>query len=150
MENNRDDAAAALHALSTDRAQLADRSRPSGLLMAAFGATAAAWVGSAALTSPGEDYQSSPVSFLALGAFLLVGYLVRQRVGIAFGRWGARAQAAMAIGLVLCLILFSVSLGLVAADLTWAVVLTSAVAFAAVTYLATVAYRGALEKLAHG
>ena len=53
----------------------------------------------------------------------------------------------MAALLVLCLILFSISLGLVSFGARWAVLLTSLSAFGLVTWLGGIAFRSALNQL---
>ncbi|WP_218220321.1 hypothetical protein [Nesterenkonia sp. Act20] len=152
MENNfgrstPSDAADALGMLSVDRERLAARVRVPRILVAALGAMAAWWVSSAAFTSPGENYEPPTSSWMALVGALVILYLIRRETGVRFKAMGARAGWAVAGILVLCLSLFSISLGLVSFGLHWVVALTSLLAFAATTWLAGVAFRSAVERL---
>lgn len=144
---SRDEAADALDSLAADRDRLAGRMRVPWALMAAFGALGAWWVGAAAMTEPGGDYEPPMSGWMALLGALVVAHLVQRESGVRFRRMGARATWAMLGILATCLVLFSVSLGLVSLDLRWAVVITSLVAFALTTLLAGAAYRSAVENL---
>lgn len=154
MENNYgaspDEASDALDALSADRRRLVQRVRIPWALMAAFGALGAWWVGSAATTEPGADYAPPSTAWIALLGVLVVGHLVQREIGVRFRALGARATWATIGILAACLVLFSVSLGLVSLDLHWAVALTSIAAFAVTTWLAGVACRSAVENLRRG
>ncbi len=155
MESNYDDdarteAAEALGVLSADRQRLAQRVRVPWALMAAFGALGAWWVGSAAATQPGANYESPSMGWMALLGVLVVAHLVQRKTGIRFRSLGARANGAIAGILVACLVLFSVSLGLASLGLHWAVVATSLAAFAITTWLSGVAYRRAVGHLRRG
>ncbi len=119
-------------------------------LLAAFGGVGAWWVAAAASARPGEDYEPSASSWLALVAVLVIAYLLRRETGIGFRAMGATAAWAVVGSIATCLILFSVSLALVSLDLHWAVVLTSLGAFAVTTLLSGVAYRSALGKIRRG
>ena len=147
---SRGEAAEALHTLSADRERLATSIRVPWGLLAAFGGFAAWWVGTAASTDPGPGYEPPTTGWLALGGVLLVAYLIRRETGIKFRAMGTRAGWAVAGIVTACLVLFSVSLGLVSFDLRWAVVLTSLAAFAVTTWLAAVAFRSAVAKLRRG
>jgi hypothetical protein len=144
---SRDEAADALDSLAVDRDRLVGRMRVPWALMAAFGALGAWWVGAAAMTEPGGDYEPPMSAWMALLGALVVGHLVQRESGVRFRRMGARATWATLGILATCLVLFSVSLGLVSLDLRWAVVTTSLVAFTLTTLLAGVAYRSAVENL---
>ena len=81
---------------------------------------------------------------------LVVAYLIRRETGVRFRKMGTRAGWAIVAIAAACLVLFSVSLGLVSFGMQWAVTLTSLIAFAATTWLAGVAYRSAVEQLRRG
>lgn len=155
MENHfrdpsREEAAAALNALSCDRERLAASVRAPWTLLAAFGGVGAWWVSAAAATNPGANYEPPPSSWLALVGALIVVYLIQRETGVRFRRMGARAGWAIVGIIAACLLLFSVSLGFVSFGMHWAVAPTSLVAFATTTWLASVAYRSAVEHLRHG
>lgn len=145
-----DEATNALNDLSTDRERLAAGIHVPWILLAAFGGLGAWFVSAAVTTNPGESYEPPASSWLALVAALVIAYLIRRETGIHFRRMGTRACGAIVGIIAVCLMLFSVSLGLVAFDLPWAVALTSLTAFAATTWLAGIAYRSAVEKLRRG
>lgn len=142
-----DEAAAVLDTLSTDREHLAASMQVPWALLAAFGGVAAWWVSAAVATSPGETYESPSSGWLALVCALVIAYLIRRETGIRFRTMGARAGWATAGIVAACLLLFSISLGLVSSGLPWAVALTSLVTFATTTWLASVAHRSAVEHL---
>ncbi len=152
METNsqgpsRDEAMHALQGLSADRDRLAAGVRVPWLLLAGFGAVAAWWVGAAAGTSPGENYEPSAIGGLVLAIVVVIIYLIQRETGVRFRSMGLQAGLAL-VGIVVgCLVLFSISLGLVSFGLHWAVILTSITAFALTTWLASVAYRSAVQKL---
>jgi len=139
-----------LNSLSTDRDRLAAGIQMPWPLLAAFGGLGAWWVSAAAVTTPGENYEPPTSGWLALVGALVVAYLIRRETGVHFRKMGARAGWAFVGILAVCLVLFSVSLGLVSFGLQWAVVVTSLVAFAATTWLAGVAFRSAVEQLRRG
>ncbi|MEV7974039.1 hypothetical protein [Cellulomonas sp. NPDC089187] len=145
-----DEAARALDALAADRAQLVDRARVPWTLMAGFGAAAAWWVGSAAGTEPGAGYRAPASSWLALLGVLVIAHLVRRELGIRFRSMGTRAGGAVTALVIGCLVLFSVSLGLVSLGAAWAVALTSLCAFGLTTWLSGVALRSAVAELRRG
>lgn len=152
MENDlrrptRDDVAEVLDTLHADRQRLASATKAPRLLLAAFGALGAWWVAAAATADPGANYEPPASGWLALVGVLVVAYLIRRETGIQFRTMGARAGWAVAGIVASCLVLFSISLGLVSFDLRWAVALTSAAAFVVTTALATLAYRSAIAKL---
>ena len=155
MESNsqrpsRDEATNALNNLTVDRERLVHSIHIPWPLLAGFGGVAAWWVGSAATTSPGENYEPPTIGGLALAVALVVVYLIQRETGIRFRSMGFRAMLTVN-GIVLsCLALFSISLGLMSFDLPWVVAITSAVAFASTTWLAGVAYRSAVVNIHHG
>ena len=144
-----DEAAAALNTLQADRERLATSVHVPWALLAAFGGVGAWWVSTAVTTRPGESDDPPSSSWLALVGALVVAYLVRRETGVRFRAMGARAGWVMVGILAVCLLLFSISLGLVSMGMQWAVALTSVVAFAATTWLAGVAYRSAVEHVRH-
>ncbi|MFT4468606.1 hypothetical protein ACMX2H_01725 [Arthrobacter sulfonylureivorans] len=87
---------------------------------------------------------------MALAVALVVVYLIHRETGVRFRSMGTRAGLAVVGIVVTCLVLFSVSLGLVSFGLHWSVALTSVVAFAVTTWLAGAAYRSAVENLRRG
>ena len=138
---------AALNALSSDREKLATRVQVPWALLAGFGAVSAWWVASAGTTTPGEGYVPPTGSWLALAGALVLTHLIRRETGIRFRAMGGRAGWALAGIVVICLTLFSVSLGFVSFGLRWPVAVMSLLAFAATTWLAGIAFRSAREKL---
>ncbi|WP_146362173.1 hypothetical protein [Arthrobacter yangruifuii] len=150
MENNlgaAEDAAARLRDLAADRDTLAAGVTPPRALVAAIGALAACWVAAALDARPGADYQSPSWPWLLAGLLFVILHLIRRDTGLKFRRLGARANGAIALAALVCLFLFSVSLGLVSLGLGWAVMITSLAAFAAVYGLAGVAFRAAVAQL---
>ena len=145
-----DEAVAALNTLSTDRERLVASVHVPWVLLAAFGGLGAWWVSAAASTNPGENYEPPSSSWLALVGTLVVSYLIRRETGVRFRKMGTRAVWAMVGIIVVCLVLFSISLGLVSFGMQWAVALTSLAGFAATTWLASVAYRSAVNQLRRG
>jgi len=141
------EASDALKALSADSEQLAAGVRVPWILLAALGGVAAWWVSGAVSTNPGADYEAPTSGWLGIVAVLVVVYLIRRETGVRFRRMGTRAGWAVAGIIVTCLVLFSVSLGLVSFGLHWAVVLTSVIAFATTTWLAGLAYKSAVDQL---
>ncbi|WP_224760490.1 hypothetical protein [Salinibacterium sp. ZJ450] len=133
--------------LSTDRERLAASVHVPWVLLAAFGGVGAWWVSAAAATNPGESYEPPSSGWLALVGTLVIAYLIQRETGVRFRSMGARAGWAVVGIIAACLVLFSVSLGLVSFNMHWAVVLTSLAAFAATTWLAGVAFQSAAEKL---
>lgn len=142
-----DEALGALGDLSSDCDRLASRVHVPWVLLAAFGGIGAWSVSSAASSNPGADYEPSTSGWLVLVGVFVVAYLIRRETGVRFRSMGARAGWAVAGITVICLMLFSVSLGLVSFGLHWAVALTSLLAFAVTTWLAGIAYRSAVERL---
>lgn len=149
-DGHRDEAAATLDALSADRHRLADRLAVPWALMAAFGALAAWWVGSAVTTTPGSGYEPPLAGWMTLPVALVIAHLVRRGTGIRFRALGARANGAMLAVLVACLLLFSVSLAAVSLGMAWLVGVMSLVAFGVTTWLSGVAYRSAVERVRRG
>ena len=142
-----DDAAASLRDLASDRQTLADGVHVPKTLLAALGGVAAWWVAAAATANPGENYEPPTSGWLGLVAVLVILHLIRRETGIQFRKMGTRAiMAAIAI-LMVCLTLFSISLGLVSIGARWSVALTSVSAFGLVTWLAGIVYRSALDRL---
>lgn len=156
MENNfegrpsSEDAVASLRDLASDRQALADGVQVPKTLLAALGGVAAWWVAAAATVNPGENYEPPTSGWLGLVAVLVIVHLIRRETGIRFRKLGVRAVRATTAILVVCLTLFSISLGLVSFGARWAVVLTSLSAFGLVTWLAGIVYRSALDRLRRG
>ena len=144
-----DEAVALLSEMSGDRSALVDGTRVPRVLLAAYGGVAAWWVAGAASASPGENYEPPTSGWLALVAVLIITHLMNRETGIRFQAMGLGAAMAVVAILVVCLTLFSVSLGLVSLGAGWAVAFTSLAAFGTVTWLALVAYRSALQRLRH-
>lgn len=144
-----DDAAASLRDLASDRQTLADGVHVPKMLLAALGGVAAWWVAAAATANSGENYQPPTSGWLGLVAVLVILHLIRREAGIRFRNMGARAITATIAILMVCLTLFSISLGLVSFGARWAVALTSVTAFGLVTWLAGIVYRLALDQLRH-
>jgi len=142
-----EEAAASLRGLAADRKALADGVHVPKTLLAALGGVAAWWVAGAAVANPGENYETPTSGWLALVAALVTFHLIRRETGISFRGMGLRGGLVTAGIIVLCLILFSISLGLVSFGARWAVVLTSLSAFGLVTWLAGIAFRSALDQL---
>lgn len=151
QEPSHDEAKNALTELSADRNRLTAGISVPWMLLAAFGAVAAGWVGSAATASPGENYQPALTPLcLGLAIALVILYLLQRETGIKFRSLGSRGNVAM-VGIVLsCMTLFSVSLGLVSVGWQWAVIIPAVLAFAVTIWLAAVAYRSAIENLRRG
>ncbi|MEB4615549.1 hypothetical protein [Leucobacter sp. M11] len=145
-----EEAARALHTLGDDRERMAEGIRVPWPLLAAFGGVAAWWVSAAAGTTPGEDFHAPTTGWLGLVAVLLIAHLVQREVGVRFRGMGATATWALLGILAICLLLFSVSLGLVSLGATWAVSLTALAAFGITTWLAGLAYRSAAERIGRG
>ncbi len=148
-EPSQDEAAQTLASLTRDRDRLVEGIHIPWSLMAAFGALGAWFVGAAAATNPGAEYEPPQGIWMALLGVLVVGHLVQREMGIRFRTSAIGARATWAITGILgtLLALFSASLGLVASDMRWAVVITSLVAFGITTGLAGVAYRCAVENI---
>lgn len=147
LDPSREGAKRTLDALSDDRDRLAESIRVPWSLLAGFGAVAAWWVGAAAATTPGEDYQPPAIGGLALAIVLVIIHLIQRETGVRFGSMGLQAGLALTGIVAGCLVLFSISLGLVSFGLHWTVALTSALAFALTTWLAGVAYRSAAGRI---
>ncbi|WP_220699934.1 hypothetical protein [Mycetocola manganoxydans] len=144
------EAATALNGLTVDRERLSSSVQVPWVLLAAFGGVGAWWVSTASGTTPGGNYEPPASGWLALVGALVIAHLVRRETGVRFRKMGVRAGWAFAGILTVCLVVFSVSLGLVSFGLHWAVALTSLLAFAATTWLAGVAFRSAVEQLRRG
>ncbi|MCQ1953590.1 hypothetical protein [Arthrobacter sp. zg-Y238] len=150
MENNlgaAEDAAARLRNLAADRNALAAGAAPPRTLLAGLGGVAACWVAGAADTHPGAAYESPSWTWLLVGLLFVILHLIQRDTGLKFRRLGPRATGAVSAAVLLCLFLFSVSLGLVSLGITWAVTLTGLAAFVLVSWLAEVAYRAAVDHL---
>ncbi|RIJ52251.1 hypothetical protein DZG00_05695 [Clavibacter lycopersici] len=149
MENDRAaDATAALRDVQADREALASRIPEPRWHLAGFGAVALAWVAQAAALSPGADYEAPTTSWVAVAVAVILLVLIRRSTGIRFRRVGARAGLLVAAAVLVCLALFSISLGLVALGLGWAVAITAIAAFLLVTWLSTLAFRAAVRQIA--
>ncbi|MDK1361869.1 hypothetical protein QNO00_16570 [Arthrobacter sp. zg-Y1219] len=144
-----DDAAVRLSELSGDRRALAEGISIPRVLLAAYGGVGAWWVAQAATANPGANYETPTSGWLALVAVLVIAHLINRETGIRFQSMGGGAALAVVAILVVCLSLFSVSLGLVSLGAGWAVSFTSLAAFGLVAWLAGVAYRSALNRLHH-
>lgn len=144
-----DDAAARLSELSGDRRALAEGTAIPRVLLAAYGGVGAWWVAQAVTANPGANYEPPTSGWLALVAVLIIAHLINRETGIKFQSMGGGAALALIAILVACLLLFSVSLGLVSVGAGWAVSFTGLAAFGLVTWLAGVAYRCALNRLHH-
>lgn len=142
-----EEAAASLRGLAADRQALANGVHVPKMLLAALGGVAAWWVAGAAGANPGENYEPPTSGWLGLVAALVIAHLIRRETGIRFRQMGLRAGLVTVAILVLCLVLFSISLGLASFGARWAVVLTSLCAFGMVTWLAGIAFRSALDQL---
>ena len=142
-----EEAAASLRDVTADRQALADGVHVPKMLLAALGGVAAWWVAGAAGANPGENYEPPTSGWLGLVAALVTAHLIRRETGIRFRQMGLQAGLVTVAILVLCLILFSISLGLVSFGARWAVLLTSLTAFGMVTWLAGIAFRSALDQL---
>ena len=79
----------------------------------------------------------------------MVIHLIRRETGVRFRTMGGRAGWALVGIIVICLTLFSVSLGFVSFGLRWPVAVMSLLAFATTTWLAGIAFRSARETLRH-
>lgn len=81
---------------------------------------------------------------------LVVIHLIQRETGVRFRNMGWQAGLALAGIVISCLVLFSVSLGLVSIGLHWATAITSIMAFALTTGLTGWAYRSAAQNLRRG
>ncbi|RII94635.1 hypothetical protein DZF95_03620 [Clavibacter michiganensis] len=148
MENDRaSDAASTLNDLHSDREALAARILEPRWHLAGFGTIALVWVAQTATLSPGSDYEPPTTSWVALCAAMILLALLRRTTGIRFRRVGARAGLLAVAAIATCLVLFSVSLGLVAQGLGWGVAITAVAAFLLVTRLSTLAFRAAVREI---
>lgn len=130
------------------RAPLAAERGPRGtgtpwLWLVSLGLGSAWFVLTGATAEPGAGYEPSTSTWLALMAIVLAGTLIRRDTGIRFRRMGARATWLTVGILAATLALFGSSLGLVAADLRWAVAVPVLLAFGLTTWLARVAVAAA-------
>lgn len=82
--------------------------------MLAAGAAPAWFVADAASAHPGAGYEAGSGALLSVAVLLVVAHLVKKETGVRFGSLGARGWAAVAGGVVLALVMFSIALGLVA------------------------------------
>lgn len=119
-------------------------------LFVAYGGVGAWFVANAATTSPGADYQAPGSFFLILAVGLVITYLLEQRSGVRFRTMGGQAIGFMTALVVTLLALYSVSLGLVSLDLSWAVTFTTLAAFLAATVLSKLVFSSALKRTARG
>ncbi|WP_040510937.1 hypothetical protein [Gordonia soli] len=142
-----DDAEKSLRDLHADRERLVQRARVSPLVLAGFGAAGGVGVASAATTNPGGNYEPPMLGMAALVAVVILGYLVRRVIGVRFRSWGVAAITAAVGVVIVCMALYSVSLGLVASGHHWPVALTSAAAFVVAMAGAAASYRGAIRNL---
>lgn len=142
-----DEAAHSLATLSADSDRLVANVKAPWLLLAAFGGIGAWWVSAAAGTTPGANYEAPSSTWLLVICALIVMYLTQRTTGVRFRKMGSGATWAVVGMVVICLALFSLSLGLTALGMRWAVALTSLAAFGATTWLAGVAYTSAVGAL---
>lgn len=142
-----DQASHALDSLAADRERLAGSTRTPWGLLAALGLASAWFVAQTAVSNPGGNYEPGTTWWLPLLAAALAGFLIRRETGIRFRRMGARATWLSVGILVVVLVLFSLSLGLVSFDLRWAVALTALAAFVATVWLGSMAFRAAVGTL---
>ncbi|QHC58659.1 hypothetical protein [Rathayibacter sp. VKM Ac-2760] len=149
MENDRaSDASSALDSLRSDREALVARISAPRRHLAGFGVLALLWVAQAAALSPGADYEPPTTSWLVVAAAVVLVVLLRRATGIRLRRVGVEAMLLVGAALASCLLLFSVSLGLVAQGLGWAVAITAIAAFLLVTWLSTLGFRAAVRQIA--
>lgn len=123
------------------RAPLAAEGGPRGagtpwLWLVSLGLGSAWFVLTGARAEAGAGYEPSTSTWLALMAIVLAGTLIRRDTGIRFRRMGARATWLTVGVLATTPSLFGISLGLVAADLRWAVAVPVLMAFGLTTWLA--------------
>jgi hypothetical protein len=153
MENNlgsttgstQHDAAALLNNLAQDRGRLAQQRGTPWLLMAGFGLLNALVIASVVLPAP---RQAAPVFWVVVAIGLLAE--VRRNQGVSFRKMGARGILAYVSLLILSLIGYSVALGLVAANIAWAVAIVAAIVFAITVGLASVMLSSAKEVISRG
>ncbi|MSS83438.1 hypothetical protein FYJ24_01390 [Actinomycetaceae bacterium WB03_NA08] len=136
--------------LDADRARLTQSVAIPWSLFFAYGGVGAWFVANAASTSPGADYRAPGSFFLILAVGLVITYLLEQRSGIRFRTMGGQAIVFVTALIVTLLALYSVSLGLVSLDLSWAVVFTTLAAFLAATVLSKLVFSSALKRTARG
>lgn len=140
-----DDAAAAsalLGDLDSDRASFARRLEAPSWLAPAFGILAAAYV---AAPAAGEARSGSLLVLIILSVVLI--HLYRRATGIRVSRIGLPEWLLCGAALLVCLVLLSVSLGLVSFGLNWWVILPAAVAFLVGSVAASRFIRSAQERI---
>ncbi|MDR2897127.1 MAG: hypothetical protein LBV30_10870 [Propionibacteriaceae bacterium] len=155
MENNiggvsASEATVALNSLSTDGDRLVRQVRIPWASLAGLGACGGWYVANSLATTPGASYLPSGTGWIPVVGFFVILYLAQRDTGIHFRAMGVPANIALLGLLVLLWGLYSVSLGLIAFNLRWAVVITSVAAFVATTGLAGLAWRSAMRRLRHG
>ncbi|MBP2217687.1 hypothetical protein [Arthrobacter sp. CAN_C5] len=119
-------AAALLADVDKDRSALIDRMTTPSWAAPAFGALAAICV-----VSPAAGDNRSGNSALLIIVGILVVYLYQRATGVRLARIGWAAWLIYAATLVFCLLMLSVSLGLVSFGLLWWVIAPAAAAFGA-------------------
>lgn len=130
-----DHAARILGDLAADRATLAGRMAAPAWLYPAFGALAAAYVASPAITS---TTASRVVVGLAMASTILLVAAYQRLSGVRASRVGAPARLTLVMNVVALLVLLSVSLGLASFDLRWWIALPSAASLALTVILGRV------------
>lgn len=122
MTQHPDDATATLNQLARDRARLDARTRMPFWAPVAFAVVAALWVASPAMGDARTNY------VFALVAAVLVADLARRWTGLRAKAVGPRAWALTVLWLVVTLLMYSISLGLVAGQLPLWVLVPAVVA----------------------
>jgi len=153
MENNlhstvsttQHDAAALLNSLAHDRQRLSQQRGTPWLLLAGFGLLNALFIASVVLPAP---RQAAPVFWVVVVIGLLAE--LRRNQGVSFRKMGTRGILAYISLLILSLIGYSVALGLVAANIAWAVAIVAIIIFAVTIGLASVMLSSAKEVISRG
>lgn len=152
MENNlppsssgqSDSAAALLADVDSDRSALISRMNTPRWVAPTFGAIAAVCVASPAA---GDNRSGNSALLIIVG--IMVVYLYHRATGVKLGSIGWEAWLIYAATLISCLLLLSVSLGLVSLELHWWVAAPTVAAFGAGTIGAHYFMRSALSRIRH-
>ncbi|MBG6180714.1 hypothetical protein [Arthrobacter sp. CAN_A1] len=137
-------AARLLADVDNDRSALSKRMNTPRWVAPAFGAIAAICV-----ATPAAGDNRSGNSTLLIIVAIMVGYLYHRVTGVKLARIGWVAWLIYATTLVVCLILLSVSFGLVSLDLDWWVIAPTAAAFGAGTIGAHYFMRTVQSRIRH-